>query len=163
MNKTETKRLKNALIVEAKRLIAERKALTDKLITLDRRLNHLERSLAGINALLGEVPGSRIPSVQGAVLSPINPGNSITEGIRQLFQLNKILSAPLIRDALENAGFQKADNKLLIQIHNNLKRLAYAGEIQAIRIGRKLAYESVSPLERVLGGRTTKNTPKRHG
>ena len=158
MNKTETKRLERELMTEAERLTAERTALTDKLMAVDRRLNHVKRSLAGVKALLGEVPESQLlPGADGAILSPINPGNSITEGIRQLFQLNQVLSAPLIRDALVNAGIGSKDNNFLIVIHNSLKRLAYAGEIRAVRKGRKIVYESVGTLERALSEHAAKH------
>lgn len=157
MNKAETRRLERELIAEAKRLTELRKELTDKLVAVDRRINHVHRSLAGVQALLGKAPALRmLPTAEGAILSPINPGNSISEGIRQLFHLNQVLSPPLIRDALQKAGIGKNDGNLLIQVHNNLKRLAYAGEIRAFRIGRKVAYERVSPLERALGQKETK-------
>jgi hypothetical protein len=158
MNKTETKRLERELIAEAKRLTALRKTLTDKLVTVDRRINHVERSLAGIQALLGRATELRmLPTAERAVLAPINPRSSISEGIRQLFHLNQVLSPPLIRDALQKAGLGKRHDNLLVQVHNNLKRLAYAGEIRAFWIGRNIAYERVSPLERAFAGMASKS------
>ena len=162
MKKNQIKRMQQALITEAKRLSGERKELTDKLTAIDRRLSHIKRSLEGVRALLSDVPLSQIlPPANTAVLSPVDPGSGITSGIRQLFVHNRVLTAPFIREALKNAGMKKDDHRLLIVIHMNLKRLAERGEIRAIRLGhRKVAYERVNPLDRVLGERSANSAGK---
>jgi hypothetical protein len=161
MKKYVIKQLQREVVAEAKRLSAERKELTDKMTAIDLRLAELRRSLDGLRAVLGEIRVPQLPSAEAAILAPIDPGQSITTGIRQLFVHNRVLTGPSIREAFKKAGFQKDDYTLLITIHNNLKRLAHRGEIKAIRLGRrKVAYERVNPLERVVGEDEPATTPQ---
>jgi len=140
--------MRDRVQAEARRLAAQRDALVQKIEQIQDRLIQLKHRMNELDAL---TPGEHSPNrrFKAAVLPELDPSRGLSDAIRRLLQAHRALSPPLIRDLLTRSGFAAHPN-LLIKIHSSLKSLAYRGELRAVEIRGRTAYEWVDPLERAL-------------